>query len=127
AGTVLNTGSGQTLSVTFTPTDTTNYAVATKTVTINVTKVTPTIAWANPADISYGTALTGTQLNASVSGVTGTFTYSPIIGTVLNAGSNQTLSVTFTPADTTNYATATKTVTINVTKVTPTITWTTPA
>ena len=40
---------GQTLSVTFTPTDTANYTTATKTVSINVLKATPTITWPNPA------------------------------------------------------------------------------
>src|SRR5207249_746881 len=54
-----------------------------------------------------------TQLNATAN-VTGTFLYSPAAGTVLNPGQGQTLSVTFTPADTTNYTTPTKTVTINV-------------
>ena len=43
------------------------------------------IAWANPADIVYGTVLGGSQLDAS-STVSGTFAYSPLAGTVLNAG-----------------------------------------
>ena len=55
----------QTLKVTFTPTDTVNYETATKDVTINVLKGTPVITWANPGDITYGTALSGTQLNAA--------------------------------------------------------------
>ena len=29
-------------------------------------KTTPTITWANPADITYGTALSAAQLNATV-------------------------------------------------------------
>jgi large repetitive protein len=45
--------------------------------------------------------------------VPGTFVYSPAAGTVLAAGT-QTLSVTFTPNDATDYATATATVTITV-------------
>ena len=44
-----------------------------------------------------------TDSDGSFSGVPGTFVYSPIAGTVLNAGS-QTLSTTFTPTDTSNYA-----------------------
>ena len=198
AGTVLNAGAGQTLSVTFTPTDTTDYNTAVRlghdqrrqghthrhlgqprrhhvrhralgrpaqcgvvldggrsqwtcrgdvhlhagrghrperrhgtdslghvhahghdqlqlrprSVTINVAKATPNIAWANPADITYGTALSATQLDATsswtvggVNGpVAGTFTYTPAAGTVLNAGPGQTLSVTFTPTDTTDYS-----------------------
>src|SRR5204862_274618 len=117
AGVVLKAGAAQALSVTFTPADTTNYMTATKTVSITVLKGTPTITWPTPADISYGTALGATQLNATVSGgVLGTLAYTPIAGTVLNAGSNQTLSVTFTPTDAANYTTTTKTVNITVLK-----------
>ena len=65
-------GNGQTLSVTFTPTDTMDYNTAAATATINVRQATPTITWANPADITYGTALGATQLDATAS-VPGTF------------------------------------------------------
>ena len=89
-------------------------------------KGTPTITWNNPADITYGTALSSTQLNAkalNASGieVPGSYVYTPAVGTVLNAGNNQSLSVTFTPTDTVNYNTATKTVYINVLKATATV------
>ena len=60
-----------------------------------------------------GTALSTTQLNATVTGVTGTFAYTPAEGTILDAGT-QTLSVTFTPANA-NYASSTKTVSLTVT------------
>jgi len=50
-------------------------------------------------------ALSGTQLNATAS-VAGSLVYTPAAGTVLGAGS-QTLSVSFTPTDTTNYTGAT--------------------
>ena len=113
AGTVLSAGAGQTLSVTFTPTDTTDYNSVTTTVTINVDQATPTITWANPADITYGTALGATQLDATTS-VPGSFVYTPAAGTVLSAGAGQTLSVTFTPTDTTDYNSVTTTATINV-------------
>ena len=69
-------------------------------------KATPTITWSTPADITYGTALSATQLNATA-GVPGTLAYTPAAGTVLNAGAAQTLSVTFTPIDAANYTTAT--------------------
>ncbi len=126
SGTILNAGLNHNLSVTFTPTNITNYNVATKTVQINVTKDTPVITWANPVDIIYGTALSATQLNATTT-IAGTWVYSPISGTILNAGLNQNLSVTFTPTNDTNYNIATKTVQINVTKLTPVITWANPA
>jgi subtilisin-like proprotein convertase family protein len=80
----------------------------------------PTITWPQPSDIVYGTPLGGSQLDASAtynsSSVSGTFAYSPPSGTVLNAGSGQTLSVTFTPSDTTSYLPVTTNVTINVTQ-----------
>ena len=99
AGTVLNAGAAQTLSVTFTPTDAANYTIATKTVAITVAegdhRSSPGRA---PADIIYGTALSATQLNATTT-VPGTFVYTPPVTTVLSAGTAQNLSVTFTPTD----------------------------
>jgi MBG domain/Bacterial Ig-like domain (group 3)/Putative Ig domain len=124
AGTVLTAGS-HTLSVTLTPTDTIDYTTASATVSLTVTQATPVINWANPAAITYGTALSATQLDAT-STVAGTFVYNPVAGTVLTAGS-QTLSVTFTPTDTADYTTASATVTLIVNKATPAITWANPA
>ena len=199
AGVVLNAGANQTLSVTFTPTDATDYASVTKTVqitvtqatltvtaanfsrlyntanptftgsisgavngdtftesfatsavtrspvgtyaivptatganlanynvvvtngTLTITQATPVVSWSNPASIAYGTALSATQLNATAS-VPGSFAYTPAAGVVLNAGANQTLSVTFTPTDATDYASVTKTVQITVTQATLTVT-----
>src|SRR6185295_4481683 len=100
AGTVLNAGNGQNLSVNFVPTDATNYNNASKNVSINVLKATPVITWSNPADIVFGTALSATQLNATAS-VAGALTYTPPAGTVLNAGNGQNLSVNFVPTDST--------------------------
>ena len=114
-----------TLSVTFTPTDSANYTIATKAVQITVTQATPVIAWPTPANITYGTAHSGTELNATAS-VPGTMVYTPAAGSVLTVGAN-TLSVAFTPTDTTNYTTASKTVTLTVTQATPVITWVDPA
>jgi hypothetical protein len=126
SGTVLSAGNAQQLSVLFTPNDALDYTTATKTVSINVAQATPTITWSNPAGITYGTALGITQLDATAS-VDGTFAYTPVSGTVLSAGNAQQLSVLFTPTDTLDYTTATKTVSINVAQATPTITWTNPA
>ncbi len=135
AGVVLHAGNNQTLSVSFAPTDTTDYSGASATATINVQKATPTITWANPANIVYGTALGSTQLNATASWVTGgttvtvpgVFTYTRASGTVLGAGNNQTLSVSFAPTDTTDYSGASGSASINVLKATPTMTWANPA
>jgi hypothetical protein len=108
AGTALSAGS-QTLSVTFTPNDTTDYTTATATVLLTVNPATPAITWAAPASMAYGTALGATQLDAS-SPVAGTFAYTPASGTILSPGSHS-IAFTFTPNDTLDYTTATATVT----------------
>jgi subtilisin-like proprotein convertase family protein len=78
----------------------------------------PSLVWSNPSDIIYGTALSAAQLNATATynstNVAGTFTYTPAAGTVLNAGSGQTLSVNFAPADTTGFLPIGTNVTVNV-------------
>jgi subtilisin-like proprotein convertase family protein len=86
----------------------------------------PTLTWTNPADITYGTALSGTQLNATATynstNVPGTLTYSSPAGTYLNAASNQTLSVTFTPADANSFLPVSTSVALNVSPAPLTIT-----
>jgi hypothetical protein len=90
-----------------------------------------TISWATPADIIYGTALGATQLNASASAggqaVAGSFTYTPAAGTVLNAGSAQTLRADFTPSDPDSYDSGTATVSLTVQRRAPTLGWSAPA
>jgi hypothetical protein len=125
AGTVLRAGSGQTLSVLFTPTDTIRYASTGATAFLDVLPAMPTIIWANPADIVAGTALGAAQLDATAS-MPGTFTYSPAAGTVLSAGRNQTLSVLFTPADTIDYMSVRATVSLSVLPGTGVLPVTTP-
>ena len=90
----------------------------------SITLSTPTITWPVPAAITYGTALTSTQLDATAN-YSGTFTYSPASGTVLGAGT-QTLNATFTPSNPTTVASASATNSLTVNKATPTITWNTP-
>ena len=82
------------------------------------------ITWAPPPAIIYGTALSATQLDATAS-VPGTFVYSPATGTVLTVG-QQTLSVTFTPTNTTEYSTATDSVILTVNQATVQITASSP-
>ena len=60
------------------------FAPATTTVTLTVTPATPVVSWQDPADITYGTALSSTQLDASAN-VDGTFSYTQASGTVLQA------------------------------------------
>lgn len=115
----------QTLTTTFTPSDTTDYSSATASVTLTVNKAAPVVTWAPPAAITYGTALSFTQLDASAN-VPGTFVYSPAAGTVLDAGT-QTLTTTFTPSDTTDYSSTTASITLTVNKAAPVVTWAPPA
>ena len=122
-GTVLTAGP-HTLAVTFTPADSVDYQTSTSSVSITVSQGAPAITWSNSAAITYGAALSNTQLNATAS-VPGTFLYSPAGGAVLSAGAH-TLGVTFTPTDATDYSTATSSVSITVNQATPTITWTAP-
>jgi Pro-kumamolisin, activation domain/Bacterial Ig-like domain (group 3)/MBG domain (YGX type)/FG-GAP-like repeat len=106
-----------TLTVTYTP-DSAGaalYNTSTGTSTVSVSQGIPTITWATPASISYGTALSATQLNATAS-IAGTFTYSFAAGTILHSGQHA-LSVTFTPTDRENYQSATSSVVLNVEQV----------
>ena len=64
--TLLSVGT-YTLSTTFTPTDSTDYTIATASVTLVVNPATPQIYWPTPGPISFGTPLSGIQLNATVS------------------------------------------------------------
>jgi len=112
-GTILNVGNNQPLKVVFTPTDAANYETVTKTVYINVTKPTPEITWATPADIVYGTFLSSTQLNATAD-VPGNFVYKPGAGSLLSAGTAQSLYAEFVPTDFANYEITDKSIFIDV-------------
>jgi hypothetical protein len=79
----------------------------------------PQLSWTAPASIIYGTALGSVQLDATAN-VAGTFTYTPDLGTVLNAGVSQEVSVLFTPTNPNDYTTATTSTEIDVLKATPT-------
>lgn len=81
--------------------------------TLNITAGPAAIVWNDPAGIAYGTALTSTQLSALAS-IPGTYTFTPAAGTILAPGTH-TLSVVFTPTDTT-YPPSSKSVTLIVTK-----------
>ena len=122
-GYVLPVGT-HTLWVTFTPADLGNYAPYQAAISIVVTKATPVLSWPIPADIIYGTALDDAQLNAS-SAVPGKFEYTPGPGEILSPGTH-TLSVTFTPGDSTNHTAAEASVPIAVARAASAIQWPTP-
>ena len=85
-----------------------NYAVSLVNGTLTVYRATPTVSWANPAAITYGTLLSSVQLNATAS-VPGSEVYSPPAGTLLQFGLT-TLSTVFTPTDATDYNSVTASV-----------------
>ena len=95
AGTVLAAGS-QTLSVTFTPTDTGNYSTSTSTVSLTVIKATPalTVTTSN-SPLSYGGSVTFTATISS--GVTGSVIFydtGSSIGTSVIDGPGAALTTT---------------------------------
>ena len=110
--------SGTPYTITYAFAGDTNFKPASNgTSTLTVNKANQSIQWSNPADIGYGTALSATQLNATVTGVPGgsapgALTYALADdGTILNAG---TIQLMVTAAGTANYNAATLTVYINV-------------
>jgi len=70
--------------------------------TLTIAKAIPTITWATPIPIFFGTALSGAQLNAAAN-TAGTFVYNPTVGEIRAAGLHA-LSVSFTPTDSVNYS-----------------------
>jgi 6-phosphogluconolactonase (cycloisomerase 2 family) len=95
-------------------------------------KAMPKITWEAPAPITASTPLSATQLDA-MANVPGNFVYTPSAGAMLAVG-KQTITATFTPANTTNYSNATAAVTITVNpspaspaKSVPAVTWATPS
>ena len=115
----------QTESVTFTPTDTTNYSVVTGTVNVTVNKAAPTITWPAASVIVHGQTLASSTLSggSAVSGATsvaGTFAFAT--PTTVPADGNVAESVIFTPTDSTDYASVTGSVNVTVLDLTITAT-----
>ena len=115
--------------MTFTPTDTTDYNTVAGTVTVTVAKATPTIGTSPTASaISVGQALSASTLTGGTAtnpnggaSVPGTFAWTT--PTTVPPAGTASYSVTFTPTDTTDYNTATITVSLTVSnKTTPTVT-----
>ncbi len=123
--TIPNAGSTTAYSVTFNPTDTTDYNTATVNVTPTVNKATPTLTAPTASAITYGQTLAsstltgGTAMNGTVT-VGGSFAWTD--STIAPNAGTPSYSVTFTPTDGSNYNTNTIQVTVTVNKATPTIT-----
>jgi len=118
-GTVIPTVTNSGYEVTFTPTDTTNYNTLTHNVAITVNKADPAVSWPTATAITYGAALSASELTGGVG--SGTFAWTD--GTTIPAVTNSGYEVTFTPTDTANYNTLTHNVAITVNKANPTVTW----
>jgi hypothetical protein len=88
-----------------------NYNITYNTAPFTITKAAPVVTW-NPSAVVYGAPLGSAQLNATTT-IPGSWAYTPASGTVLSAGSH-TLSVTFTPTDSSDYTSATQTATVKV-------------
>jgi sugar lactone lactonase YvrE/uncharacterized protein (DUF2345 family) len=105
-------------SVTASQAGTANFVSAQATKTVNAAQATPLLTWPAPAAIIVGNPLTAAQLDATASfagsPLPGSFLYTPGLGTVLGVGANQRLSVTFTPNDAIDYASATASVSLTV-------------
>jgi hypothetical protein len=118
------TAGTDTLSVSYTPDkgSSSTYTPALASTSITVQKGTPAIDWPYPEAITYGTALSAKQLDATpkvgTTMVAGKFDYNPPAGTVLEAGSHS-LSLTFIPTDFVNYSNATASSSLLVNKVKP--------
>jgi hypothetical protein len=98
--------------------DNPNASAPAATGTLVIGRASPVVNWTISGDLVAGTPLGAAQLDATAkfNGVPlgGTFNYNPGAGTVLPTGNGQTLTVTFTPADSTDFASATASVSINV-------------
>lgn len=115
SGTAFPDAGTSTLYVNFTPTDVVKYRRSMGSTVLTVVGSSlklPDINWPVPADIWLGTALSGTQLNATATDpdtsapVAGVFVYTPPSGTVLGNDpfALQVLHVDFTPTDTAHYS-----------------------
>jgi hypothetical protein len=105
-----------------------NYTGTSGAIGWSIAKATPSVSWSSPAAITCGTALSGTQLDASGS-VGGSITYvdtsnnnsAVSVGTVLNAGTH-VLQAALAPSDSTDYNSASATVNLVVNAVQTTFT-----
>jgi hypothetical protein len=100
-GAILSVGSNVVYAI-FTPVDTNDYLITTKSALLDVLPASPTITW-SPGPIIYGTAVGSNNVLNATASVAGSFVYTaPSNGTVLTVGSYP-LSVVFTPSATNFY------------------------
>ena len=129
AGELLTVGT-HTLQANFQPSDSEHYIGTSSTTTLSVLKVSPKIVCMTGAPLVYGDLLSENHVSVSIDSIDGFFIngrweYSPVLGTALNAGEH-VVDVSFYPSDSTNFDSAKTTVTLEVQKVVPLITWQSP-
>ena len=108
-------------ALTFTPTDATDYNTEAGSVSVTVNKATPTVSsWPAASAITYGQTLASSTLSGGVASVPGAFAWTT--PTIVPSGGTPSESVTFTPADTADYNTATGSVSLTVSPAPPTVT-----
>ncbi len=108
-------------SVTFTPTDTTDYYTVAGSVGVVVNKATPTVsAWPTAGAITYGQTLASSTLGGGTASVPGTFSWTTPATAPATGTTNE--GVTFTATDTADYYTAAGSVSVTVNKATPAVT-----
>ena len=108
-------------SVTFTPTDSSNYTAVTGTVAVTVAKAASSVTtWPTASPLTYGQTLADSTLSDGVATPDGSFAFAfpataPPVGTAAQ-------TVTFTPSDTTNYEPASGPVNVTVDRADPSVT-----
>jgi len=117
-----------TATITATQAATTNYDSKTIDITVNVAKATPTLTWYN-TDLqkTYGDSFTLVDPSSNSSGA---FTYSSsntsivdICGNIVTINGAGSTTITATQAASSNYTSGNTTISVNVAKATPNLTW----
>ena len=120
SSTAISSAGTYTYSAKYTPTDT-GYNSVTKSIRITVNKATPTIkSTATSATYAPSLTLAKISLPNTAGNTIGSWAWSNSSTAISNAGT-YTYSAKYTPTDTTNYNSVTKSVTVTVNKADPTI------
>ena len=120
SSTAISSAGTYTYSAKYTPTDT-GYNSVTKSIRITVNKATPTIkSTATSATYAPSLTLAKISLPNTAGNTMGSWAWSNSSTAISNAGT-YTYSAKYTPTDTTNYNSVTKSVTVTVNKADPTI------
>jgi phospholipase C len=107
-------------SVTFTPANTVDYNATTGSIAFTVNKATPTIsAWPAASAITYGQSLASSTLTGGTASTSGTFGWTT--SKLIPSAGSESESLTFTPADTSDYNAATGSIAVTVNKATPAV------